>query len=136
MFSLGKGIVSLVPGSSSCFIPRVERGPCDQEILHHVAVLELVPDGVRVVWVGLFKESLEVVGKRLHLTFVALCGSHDMPHAGATCHPVVAVVIVGCGRSPLRMLHVPPWCFGRRRWMVPPYRCLGLPPCFLEEDKI
>jgi hypothetical protein len=31
-------------------------GPQDHETLHHAVVLELVPDEVRVVWIGLLDE--------------------------------------------------------------------------------
>jgi hypothetical protein len=84
------------------------REPRDHETHHHVTVLELVPDGLHVVWAGLLEESLEVVGRRPHLTLVAVCGSRDAPHVGAAHLPIVAVIVVGCGRSPLRTLLAPP----------------------------
>jgi hypothetical protein len=40
------------------------EGPRNQETLRHVTVYELVPYGVRVVQVGLLKESLDVVTTR------------------------------------------------------------------------
>jgi hypothetical protein len=44
------------------------EGPQDHETLHHVIVLEFVPDGVLLVWAGLLKQSLEVVCRWLHPT--------------------------------------------------------------------
>jgi hypothetical protein len=74
---------------------------------HHATVLELVPDGVCMVWVGFLMEPLEVVHGRPRLTLVATCGGQDVPHTGATQHPVVAIVMVGCGRGPLKALPAP-----------------------------
>jgi hypothetical protein len=48
-----------------------------------------------------------VVCRRLRLALATVCGSHDVPHAGATCFLIVATVIVDCGRNPLRMLLAP-----------------------------
>jgi hypothetical protein len=70
-------------------------------------VLELVPDDVRMVWPSLLVESLEVVSRWPCLTFVVVHGNCDAHHAGAARLSVVVVVIVGRGRSPLRMLLVP-----------------------------
>jgi hypothetical protein len=83
------------------------EGPQDHETLHHVIVLEFVPDGVLLVWAGLLKLSLEVVCRWLRLMFAAVHGSRDAPHIGATCLFDIAVIIVGDGRGPLRMLLVP-----------------------------
>jgi hypothetical protein len=76
-------------------------------MVHHVAVLKLVPNGVHVVWAGLLEHSLEVVGRRPGLTHVAIHGSRHMPRAGATHLPVVVIVVVGRGRSQLRTLLAP-----------------------------
>jgi hypothetical protein len=84
------------------------RGPQNHETLYHVAVLELMPDEVCVVWVGHLEESLEVVGRRPHLTLVTLHGSRDVPLAGAAHFLVFAIVIVDCSHSPFRTLLVPP----------------------------
>jgi hypothetical protein len=83
-------------------------GPRDHKTLHHVAVLELVPDGVHVVCAGLFEESLEVFGRQTRLTLVTMHDSHDAPLAGTARHPIIGVVIVGRGCNPLRTLLVPP----------------------------
>jgi hypothetical protein len=66
-----------------------------------------VPDGVCVVRASYLKESLEVVCRWPRLTLVAVCGSCDTPRVGATCLPVVAIIVVGHGRGPLRMLVAP-----------------------------
>jgi hypothetical protein len=83
------------------------KGTRDHDTLHHITVLELVPDGVRLVWVGLLKDSLEVVCRWPRPTLVAMCGSRDVPHVEAACLPVVVVIVVGHGCGPLRMLLVP-----------------------------
>jgi hypothetical protein len=83
------------------------EGPRDHETLHHVIVLELMSDGVCVVWVGLLEEPLEVVCRRPLLTLVAVLDGRDTPHVGATCLTVVAVVVVGHGHVPLRALLAP-----------------------------
>jgi hypothetical protein len=50
---------------------------------------------------------LEVVGRRPCLTLVTVHDSHDVPHVAVAGLPIVAVIIVGRGCSPLRMLLVP-----------------------------
>jgi hypothetical protein len=81
--------------------------PQDHEILNHVAVIKLVLDGIRKVRAGPLKESLKVVYRWPHLALVAVCCSHDMPHVGAVCFLIIAAVIVGRGRNPLRTLLAP-----------------------------
>jgi hypothetical protein len=84
------------------------RGPRDHETLHHVIVFELVPDVVCVFWAGLLEKSLEVVGRRPRLMLVVVHDSHDRPLAGATHLPVVVIIVVGRGHSPLKTLLAPP----------------------------
>jgi hypothetical protein len=84
------------------------RGPRDYEPPHHVTVIEPVPDGVHVVWASLLEEFLEVIGRRPSLMLVTMHGSHDMHHARAAHLPVVAIIVVDCGHSPMRTLLVPP----------------------------
>jgi hypothetical protein len=98
------------------------RGPRDHETLHHVTVLELVPNWVHVVWAGHHEEFDEVVGRRPRLTLVTVRGCRDVPHARATHLPAVAIIIVGCGPSPLRTL------------LVPPFATLGTVPGALDGD--
>jgi hypothetical protein len=38
---------------------------------------------------------------------IAVCGSHDVPRAGAACLPVASIVVIDCGRGPLMMLFAP-----------------------------
>jgi hypothetical protein len=66
-----------------------------------------VPDGVRVDWLGLHEESLEVVYRRPHLTLATVHGSHDAPHARADCLSIVAIIIVSHSHASLRTLLVP-----------------------------
>jgi hypothetical protein len=66
-----------------------------------------MPDGVRVVQADLLKESSEVVCRWPRLMLVAVCSSRDAPRARAACLPVAAVIMLGHGRDPLRMLLVP-----------------------------
>jgi hypothetical protein len=80
------------------------EGPYGHEAPHHATVLELVLDGVFVVWAGFLVEPLEVVHWRPCLTLVAAYNGRDAPHAGAA-HLLVIVVGHGCG--PLKMLLVP-----------------------------
>jgi hypothetical protein len=84
------------------------RGPQDYEPPHHVTVIEPVPDGVHVVWASLLEEFLEVIGRRPSLMLVTMHGSHDMHHARAAHLPVVAIIVVDCGHSPMRTLLAPP----------------------------
>jgi hypothetical protein len=49
-----------------------------------------------------------MIARRLCLTVVVVRGSRDAPHARAIRLPIVAIVIVGHGHSPLRTLIVPP----------------------------
>jgi hypothetical protein len=84
------------------------EGPQDHEILHHAAVLELVPNGLRVVWEG----SSEVVCRWPRLMLVAARSNHDAPPARAAC---LLIVVVGCRCGPwgrcLRLFLPPlvPW---------------------------
>jgi hypothetical protein len=59
------------------------EGPQGREASHHAAVLELMPDGVCVVWAGFLEEPLEVVLGRPRLMLVTACGGQDVPHVGA-----------------------------------------------------
>jgi hypothetical protein len=60
-----------------------------------------------VVRTGLLKESPKVDHRRPRLTLVAVHGSRDVPHVGAACLPVAAIIEVFHGRAPLRMLLAP-----------------------------
>jgi hypothetical protein len=75
------------------------EGPRGHEILHHVAVCELVLDGVGVVRASLLKELLEVICGRLCLTLVIACGGRNVHHVGATRLLVATAVIIDrvCG---------------------------------------
>jgi hypothetical protein len=72
-----------------------------------VAVLELVPDGVCVVWAGLLEKPLEVVHRRPCRTLVSVHGGRDVPHAEAAHLPVVAVIVASHRHSPLKALFAP-----------------------------
>jgi hypothetical protein len=101
-FSSGKGVVLLPSG-----LRTLGEGARGQEAPHHVIVLELVSDGVCMVWAGFLKEPLEVVCGRPRLTLVAACGSQDAPHVGIARLPVIAIIMVGRGRGPLKALLAP-----------------------------
>jgi hypothetical protein len=60
-----------------------------------------------VAWPGFLEDPLEVVYGRLHLMLVAVCDSRDAPHIRATHLPIIAIIMVGCGHSPLKALLVP-----------------------------
>jgi hypothetical protein len=55
------------------------EGPQGHEVLHHIAVLELVLDGLWVVRAVLLEESLKVLYWRPHLTLATVCGWRDTP---------------------------------------------------------
>jgi hypothetical protein len=76
--------------------------PRDHEILHHVVVLEVVLDGVRMVRAGLLKESLKVVCQWLRLMLDTTTGGRNALHAGVVHLIVVVVVVVNCVCDPLR----------------------------------
>jgi hypothetical protein len=94
----------LSPGSS---FHTPGQGSHDHEILHHVTVLELMLDGVCMVWTGLLEESLEVVCRQPHLALAVVCSSHNMTHAGAICFLIIAAVIVHRSCNPQRALLAP-----------------------------
>jgi hypothetical protein len=83
------------------------EGPRGHEGLHYAAVIELVPDGVCMIWAGFLDERLEVVRRRPHLTLVAMRYSRHASRAGAARLPVVAVIMVGRGCGLLRALLAP-----------------------------
>jgi hypothetical protein len=83
------------------------EGPRGHEAPHHAAVLELVRDGVCIVWAGFLEEPLEVVRGWPRLMLVTACGGWDAPHARATRLPVVAIIMVSCGHGPLKALLAP-----------------------------
>jgi hypothetical protein len=83
------------------------EGPRDHETLHHVEVLELVSNGVRMVGAGLPRESPKVICGQPHLTLIAMCSSYNAPRVGAAHLPAIVVVVVGRGRGPMRMLLMP-----------------------------
>jgi hypothetical protein len=66
-----------------------------------------VPDGVCVVWAGLLKKPLEVVCRRPHWTLIVAHDSRDAPRARDARLPVLAIVVAGRGRSPLKELFAP-----------------------------
>jgi hypothetical protein len=81
--------------------------PQGHKILHHVAVPELVLDGVGVVQANLIKELLEVVRGRVRLMLAAECDNHSAHHDGVACVFVDAIVIVGRGCGLLVALLAP-----------------------------
>jgi hypothetical protein len=96
-YSMRKDLVSLPPKYSSNSASQV----WDPD------VLELVPDEVCVVWSSFLKEPLEVVFRRPRLMLVAACSGRSASHAGAARLPIVAIIMVGCGRGPLDALLAP-----------------------------
>jgi hypothetical protein len=118
------------------------EGPQYHETLHHAAVLELVPNWVRVVWEGLLEESFEVVCRWPRLTLVATRSSHDTPLARVACLLIIIVAMIGRGCGPLGTLLAPPlverppWHCGRPHQTVSPCYCLGSPPCFPGRDDV
>jgi hypothetical protein len=66
-----------------------------------------VPDRVCVVCTGFLEQPIEVVCGWPRLMLVTVCGSQVVPHAGATRLPVIVVIVVSCGRGPLKALHAP-----------------------------
>jgi hypothetical protein len=60
-----------------------------------------------MVWVGFLEEPLEVVCGWSRLTLVAVCGGRDVPHARATCLPIIAVIVVSRGHGPSKALLAP-----------------------------
>jgi hypothetical protein len=100
--------------------PTLGEGPLGHEILHHVAVIELMLDGVCMVWVGLLDESLEVVCRRAHLALATARGGHNLRHAGVICFLVLDVILVSHSHNPLR----PP--------LMPLHATLGVPPSILD----
>jgi hypothetical protein len=116
------------------------EGPRDHKILHHVVVLELVLNGVCVVWAGLLKESLEVVCRRSCLVLATACGNRDVPHAKAACFLVVATIIAVCGRNPLRTFLAPLLAAlgimdGDVEWHLLA-AARGSPPCYLGQGDV
>jgi hypothetical protein len=66
-----------------------------------------VLNGVCVGWAGALEEPLEVVHGWPCLMPVAPCGGRDATHTGATHLLDIAVIIVGHGCAPLKVLLVP-----------------------------
>jgi hypothetical protein len=62
---------------------------------------------VCLVWASLLEMPLEVVCRWPHRTLVTAHGSRDAPHARAAYLPIMAVIVAGHGRSPLKALVVP-----------------------------
>jgi hypothetical protein len=83
------------------------EGPQSHEILHHATVIDLVLDGVHMLWAGLLNKSLDVVCQRPHLGLASTCGSSEALHVGATHFFLVIVVVVGHGHNPLRVPLLP-----------------------------
>jgi hypothetical protein len=68
-------------------------------------VLELVPDEVCVVLVGLLEKPFDVVHRRPCFTLVIVCGGHGAPHAAIAC---LIIVVISHGRGPLKALFASP----------------------------
>jgi hypothetical protein len=66
-----------------------------------------MPDGVCMVLLGLIEEPLELVHRWPHLMLVAVHSGRDMPHAGATYLPIIAIIVVSRCGGPLKALLVP-----------------------------
>jgi hypothetical protein len=60
-----------------------------------------------MIWVDFLKEPLEVVCLWAHLTLVAARGGRDVPHVRVACLPIIAIVVAGRGRGPLKALLTP-----------------------------
>jgi hypothetical protein len=104
-----------LPGLASCHdtslylligvgLCTLGEGPRGHEAPLHAAILELVPDGVRVIWAGFLKEPLEVVRRWPRLSLVTVSGSRDASHARAARLPVITDVRAGRSHGPLRAL--------------------------------
>jgi hypothetical protein len=91
------------PSSARLFIGLLVlgEGPQGHEILHHVTVLELVLNGVRVVWAGLLEESLKVVCWWPRLALDTVPGGRDVLHVGVVRFLVIIVIVVGRSCNPL-----------------------------------
>jgi hypothetical protein len=113
------------------------EGPQSHEILHHATVIDLVLDGVHMVWAGLLNKSLDVVCQRPHLGLASTCGSSEALHVGATHFFLVIVVVVGHGHNPLRVPLFASSCrpcyLGQQRWMAPLCCCWGSIPYRLRQ---
>jgi hypothetical protein len=72
-----------------------------------VAALELVLDGVHVVWAGLLEKPLEVVHRRPHRMLAVARIDRDESYTGATRLPVRVIVADGHGCGPLEVLFSP-----------------------------
>jgi hypothetical protein len=81
--------------------PTSGEGPQGHEVLYHIAVFELMLNGVCVVWAGLLLESLEVVCQCARLA-LATAHARNAPHAKASCFLVAVIVVVSHGPNPLR----------------------------------
>jgi hypothetical protein len=102
------------------------EGPRGHEASHQAAVLELVSDEVCVVWTGFLEDPLQVVCGWPCLMFVAMCSGQDAPHVGDAHLPDVAIIVVSCGRGPLKPLLAP--LFAAHAAL--PRHCSGSPPSF------
>jgi hypothetical protein len=74
------------------------------EILGCETVLEIVHDGVGVVWAHLLKELLKVVRGRLCLMLAGAHSFRDEHHTRAVYSLVVATIVVGHGCGLLKSL--------------------------------
>jgi hypothetical protein len=77
------------------------EGPQCREVLHHVTVLELMLDGVHMIWTGLLEKSLKVVSWWPHLVLATMHGSCNIPHVGAVCFLDTVIIVVSHDLNPL-----------------------------------
>jgi hypothetical protein len=71
----------------------VGESPGGHVIFHHGALLELMPDGVHVVWTGHFEKFLEVIGQLSCLTLEIVLGGSNVFLIRAVSFLLVIVII-------------------------------------------
>jgi hypothetical protein len=112
------------------------EGPRGHETSHHVAVLELVPDKVCVVWAGFLDEPLEVVRRWTHLILVAVwAGFLDDKVCLSLC---AAIETRLTPEPPTSLSLLSSWLWSRKGAtctsfcspICPPCHCLLSPSCF------
>jgi hypothetical protein len=102
----------VLPGERHCIasawifieLRTLGEGPRGLEAPHDAIILELLPGGACVVWVDFLEEPLEAACRWPRLSLVH--SGRVASHTGATRLPIVAIIIIGRGRGPLRALLV------------------------------
>jgi hypothetical protein len=81
------------------------ESPCGHVVFHHVALFDLVPDGVSKVWVGRHEKILKLIGRLPRLAHEIKISGSDVFLLGVIRLLVVVIIVIACSNYALSGAH-------------------------------